>query len=47
MRECEDVIEGAPTNARQSLALVARLRELERTLGIRMRAREIRQARNL
>jgi hypothetical protein len=47
MRECEDIIEGAPTNARQSLALVARLRELERTLGIRMRAREIRQARNL
>ncbi|HYP02401.1 MAG TPA: DUF4350 domain-containing protein [Pyrinomonadaceae bacterium] len=47
MRECEDTIEGAPTGARQSLALVASLRELERALGIRMRAREIRQARNL
>ena len=44
MRECEDAINGAPTSARHSLALVARLRELERALGIRMRAREIRQA---
>lgn len=44
MRECEDAVNGAPVTARQSLALVARLRELERTLGIRMRAREIRQA---
>ncbi|HEY9403089.1 MAG TPA: DUF4350 domain-containing protein, partial [Pyrinomonadaceae bacterium] len=44
MRECEDAINGAPVTPRQSLALVARLRELERTLGIRMRAREIRQA---
>jgi len=44
MRECEDAINGAPITPRQSLALVARLRELERTLGIRMRAREIRQA---
>jgi len=47
MRECEDIIEGSPTSARRTLALVASLRELERTLGIRMRAREIRQARNL
>ncbi|HEX8456135.1 MAG TPA: DUF4350 domain-containing protein [Pyrinomonadaceae bacterium] len=47
MRECEDVIGGAPVTPRQSLALVARLRELERALGIRMRAREIRQARSL
>jgi hypothetical protein len=44
MRECEDAINGAPVNARHSLALVASLRELERALGIRMRAREIRQA---
>ncbi|HLL16821.1 MAG TPA: DUF4350 domain-containing protein [Pyrinomonadaceae bacterium] len=44
MRECEDAINGAPVTPRQSLALVASLRELERTLGIRMRAREIRQA---
>jgi hypothetical protein len=44
MRECEDAIDGAPVTPRRSLALVASLRELERTLGIRMRAREIRQA---
>jgi hypothetical protein len=44
MRECEDAINGAPVSARRSLALVAHLRELERALGIRMRAREIRQA---
>ncbi|MCA1566869.1 MAG: DUF4350 domain-containing protein [Acidobacteria bacterium] len=44
MRECEDAINGAPVTPRQSLALVAGLRELERALGIRMRAREIRQA---
>jgi hypothetical protein len=47
MRECEDAINGAPITPRESLALVARLRELERTLGIRMRSREIRQARSL
>lgn len=45
MRECEDAINGSPVTARHSLALVAALRELERALGIRMRAREIRQAR--
>ncbi|HZH30937.1 MAG TPA: DUF4350 domain-containing protein [Pyrinomonadaceae bacterium] len=44
MRECEDAIEGAPLTPRQSLALVAALRELERALGIRMRVRQIKQA---
>lgn len=44
MHDCEDAINGAPTNARQALALIAALREVERTLGLRMRAREIRQA---
>jgi hypothetical protein len=44
MRECEDAINGSHVTARRSLALVARLRELERALGIRMRARELRQA---
>jgi Domain of unknown function (DUF4350) len=44
MRDCEDTIAGAPINARQSLALIKRLREVERGLGLRMRAREIRQA---
>lgn len=47
LRECEDAMAGAPLNARQALALVARLRELERELGIRMRAREVRQAERL
>lgn len=44
MRECEDTISGEPTDARKSLNLVARLRRVERTLGLRMRSREIRQA---
>ncbi|MBV9956842.1 MAG: DUF4350 domain-containing protein [Acidobacteria bacterium] len=44
MRHCEDAINGQPITATQSLALVAGLREVERTLGLRMRAREIRQA---
>jgi hypothetical protein len=47
MRECEDAIAGAPLSARQSLALVRRLREVERGLGLRMRAREIRQAKEI
>jgi hypothetical protein len=47
MRDCEDAIAGAPLNARQSLALVTRLREVERGLGLRMRAREIRQAKEI
>jgi hypothetical protein len=44
MRECEDAAAGEPISARRALALAAQLRELERTLGIRMRAREIKQA---
>lgn len=44
MRECEEVVNGAPTTARKSLALVARLRETERALGVQMRSREIKQA---
>jgi hypothetical protein len=44
MRQCEEVINGAPTSWRQSLDLVRRLREVERALGLRMRARDIRQA---
>jgi hypothetical protein len=47
LRECEDAIAGEPVNARRSLALVARLREVERALGLRMRAREIRQAKEM
>ncbi len=44
MRDCENAINGEPITGRQSLALVAGLREVERALGLRMRAREIRQA---
>lgn len=45
MRECEEAINGAaPLNKQASLELVRRLREVERTLGLRMRSRETRQA---
>ena len=44
MRECEDAINGEPIDGRKSLELVARLREVERALGLRMRSRETRQA---
>ena len=44
-RECEDAIAGERLTARRTLELVADLRALERDLGIRMREREIRQAR--
>jgi hypothetical protein len=45
LRECEDAAAGAPLTARRAVELARRLRELERDLGILMRAREIRQAR--
>jgi len=44
MRDCEDVINGAPTNARGSLDLARRLRAIEAALGLRMRSRESKQA---
>jgi hypothetical protein len=44
MRQCEEAINGAPMNWRQSIDLVKRLREVERDLGLRMRSRELRQA---
>ena len=44
MRQCEDVINGAPCSWRESIDLVRRLREVERDLGLRMRLREVRQA---
>jgi len=44
MRNCEDVINGAPTNARGSLDLARRLRAIEAALGLRMRSRETKQA---
>jgi uncharacterized protein DUF4350 len=44
MRNCEDVINGAPTNSQNALGLAKRLRFIEGALGLRMRSREIRQA---
>src|SRR5882672_6234840 len=44
MRNWEDVINGAPTNAKESLRLAKRLREIESRLGLGARARDDRQA---
>jgi hypothetical protein len=44
MQECEDAINGAPIDARKSLELVTRLRQVEGALGLRLRSRETRQA---
>ncbi len=44
MRECEEAINSGAVDSRKSLELVARLREVERVLGLRMRSRETRQA---
>lgn len=44
MRQCEEAINGAPINWRQAIELVRRLREVEKTLGLRMRSRDERQA---
>lgn len=44
MRDCEETINGTPINERQSIALVQRLREIEASLGLRMRSREAKQA---
>lgn len=43
MRNCEDIINGAPTNAKESLRLARRLRDIESTLGLGTRSREARQ----
>ena len=44
MRQCEAAINGEPISERQSIFLVKRLREIEAALGLRMRARDVRQA---
>ena len=44
MRQCEEAINGKPVTERQSILLVKRLRDVERALGLRMRARDARQA---
>lgn len=43
MRSCEDTINGAPTNARETLRLVRSLREIEARLGLQGRARDAKQ----
>jgi hypothetical protein len=44
MRNCEDAINGAPTNAKESLRMVRQLRQIESTLGLRARDRDTKQA---
>jgi hypothetical protein len=44
MRECEEAINGASLDERKALELVRQLRMVERSLGLRTRSREARQA---
>jgi hypothetical protein len=44
MRKCEETINGAPTNGKETLRLVRRLRQIESQLGLGTRARDARQA---
>ena len=44
MRQCEGAINGEAISEKQSIILVKKLRDIEKTLGLRMRARDIRQA---
>src|SRR5207244_12261483 len=44
MRKCEERINGAPTNAKESLRFVRRLRRIESALGLQGRARGTKQA---
>ncbi len=43
MRQSEEAINGEPISERQSVHLVRRLREVEKSLGLRMRSRELKQ----
>lgn len=43
MRQSEEAINGEPISERQSIHLVKRLREVEASLGLRMRSRDIKQ----
>ena len=43
MRQSEEAINGGGITERQSVELVRRLREVERSLGLRMRSRELKQ----
>jgi len=44
MRQAEEAINGAAITERQSIYLVKRLREVESSLGLRMRSREVKQS---
>src|SRR5947207_9922279 len=44
MRGCEEAINGARVSERQGVAIVRSLREIESSLGLRMRSREVKQA---
>ena len=44
MRNCEDAINGAPTNGKDSLRMVRQLRQIESALGLRTRERDAKQA---
>ena len=44
MHKCEETINGAPTNGKETLRLVRRLRQIESQLGLGTRARDARQA---
>jgi hypothetical protein len=43
MRECEEAVSGNKISAQTALRLTAQLREVEGQLGLRLRARELRQ----
>jgi hypothetical protein len=43
MKNCEDAINGAPTNAKESLRMVSQLRQIESALGLRARERDSKQ----
>ena len=44
MRQAEEAINGGAISERQSVHLVRRLREVERSLGLRLRSRELKQS---
>jgi len=44
MRSCEDTINGAPINGKETLRLVRRLRDVEARLGLQGRARDAKQS---
>jgi Domain of unknown function (DUF4350) len=44
MLNCESTINGAPTQAKEALRMVKRLRQIEARLGLRARSRDTRQA---